>query len=106
MGRGSGGGGGRSQGQLGVNRLNGRKWESFKVRGIFNEFAQKLIFHCNLLFICGWRRVPGRVRVSPSECLVKAPTPSNNTPKSRENGILAKANIVLSWLKGRKSCLF
>lgn len=62
---GSGGGGGGdsgglgSQGQLGVNRLNGRKWESFKVRGIFNEFAQKLIFHCNLLFICGRRHVPG-----------------------------------------------
>lgn len=30
----------------------------------------------------------------------QGPTPSNNTPKPRENGILAKANIALSWLKG------
>lgn len=91
-----------SQGQLGFNRLNERKWESFKVRGIFNEFAQKLIFHCNLLFICDRWCVPGRVRVSPQPP-VKAPTPLNNIPKSRENGILAKANIVLSWLKGDKA---
>lgn len=108
VGCGSGGGAGVvwSQGQLCVNRLNGRKWQSFKVRGIFNEFAQKLIFHCNLLFICSWRLVPGRVRVSPQRTLSRPPTPSNNTPKPRENGILAKANIVLSRLKGRKSCLF
>lgn len=71
----------RSQGQLGVNRLNGRKWESFKVRGIFNEFAQKLIFHCNLLFICGGRRVPGRVRVSPQSALSRPPL-LQTTPQS------------------------
>ena len=37
-----GGGGGvwhRCQGQQGFNRFNERKWESFKVWGIFNEFA-------------------------------------------------------------------
>lgn len=73
--------GGCSQGQLGVNRLNGRKWESFKVRGIFNEFAQKLIFHCNLLFICGWRLVPGRVRVSPQSTMSR-PTLLQTTPQS------------------------
>lgn len=49
---------------------------------------------------------PRQSEGQPSEHPVKAPTPSNNTPKPRENGILAKANIVLSWLKGRKSCLF
>lgn len=73
--------GGRSQGQLGVNRLNGRKWESFKVRGIFNEFAQKLIFHCNLLFICGRQRVLGRVRVSPQSGLSRPPL-LQTTPQS------------------------
>lgn len=55
-------GGHRCQGQQGFNRLNKRKWELFRVWGIFNEFAQKLIFHCNLLFIC-WRHVPLRLRV-------------------------------------------
>lgn len=72
---------GWSQGQTGVNRLNGRKWESFKVRGIFNEFAQKLIFHCNLLFICGWRRVPSRVRVRPQSTLSRPPL-AQTTPQS------------------------
>lgn len=69
------------------------------MRGIFNEFAQKLIFQCNLLFICGGWRVPGRVRVSSQSALSVPPTPSNNTQKPRENGIPAKANIVPSWLK-------
>lgn len=73
--------GGWSQGQLGFNRLSERKWESFKVRGIFNEFAQKLIFHCNLLFICGWRRVPGRVRVSHHSALSRPPL-LQTTPQS------------------------
>ena len=49
---------------------------------------------------------PRQSEGQPSERHVKAPTPSNNTPKPRENGIPAKANIVLSWLKGRKSSLF
>lgn len=92
----------------GANRLNGRKCESFKVRGIFNEFAQKLIFHCNLLFICGWRRVPSGGRVSPQSTLSR-PHSLKQHPKPRENGILAKANIALSGLKGlfdllKKSC--
>lgn len=58
-----------------------RKWESFKVSGIFNEFTQKLIFHCNLLFICSRRRVLGRVRVSPPGALSRPPL-LQTTPQS------------------------
>lgn len=73
--------GARTQGQRGFNRLKERKWESFKMSGISNEFTQKLIFHCNLLFICSQRRVLSRVRVSPHGALSRPPL-IQTTPQS------------------------
>lgn len=92
-----------SQGQLSVNRLNGRKSETFKVRGIFNEFAQKLIFHCNLLFICSWRHVPGKVRVRPQRALSRPPL-TQTTPQSPGKMVFQQRQILSCLgLRGKKA---
>lgn len=97
-------GGSWCQGQQGFNRLNERKWQSFKVRSIFNEFAQKLIFHCNLLFICGWQHVPGRVRVSSHNALSSAHPLLQTTPQSPGKMVFQLRQILSCLgLRGEKA---